>query len=224
MNYRYLLLLTLLAAITAPTTLFAETQYVSDDLVITLRTGQGNQYEIIKTLPSGTKLEILEQTDTGYTKVKTEAGIEGWVRTQYLTKEPIAAIRLEKAEAKISKLNDKVASLQEELKTLRKDKTQRDSEFEKLRGEHQSATKELTQLSEIAARPKQLASENRDLRLQYEKINDELVLVKQENQVLKDRSKRNWFLAGAGVVILGMLIGLIIPKLRFRRKDSWSDF
>ena len=224
MNYRYLLLLTLLAPIAAPTHLFAETQYVSDDLVITLRTGQGNQYEIIKTLSSGAKLEILEQTDTGYTKVKTEAGIEGWVRTQYLTKEPIAAIKLEKAEAKIGKLNDKVTSLQEELKTLRKDKTQLDTEYDKLRGEHQSATKELTQLSEIASRPKQLASENKDLRLQYEKINDELVLVKQENQVLKDRSKRNWFLAGAGVVILGMLIGLIIPKLRFRKKDSWSDF
>ena len=224
MNYRFLLPLTLLASLTAPTSGYAETQYVSDDLVITLRTGQGNQFEIIKTLSSGTRLEILEQTDTGYTKVKTEAGLEGWVRTQYLTKEPIAAIKLEKAEAKIGKLNEKVASLQEDLNSLRKDKTQLDANYTKLREEHQSATKELTSLNEIASRPKQLATENKDLRLQYEKISDELVLLKQENQVLKDRSKRNWFLAGAGVVILGMLIGLIIPKLRFRKKDSWSDF
>jgi len=224
MNYRYLLLLPLLTTLVVPTGLMAETQFVSDDLVITLRTGQGNQYEIIKTLSSGTKLEILEQTDTGYTKVKTDTGIEGWVRTQYLTKEPIAAIRLEKAEAKIEKLNEKIAGMQDELKTLRKDKSELDANYTKLRGEHQSASTELTHLSEIAARPKQLASENKDLRLQYEKISDELVLVKQENQVLKDRSKRNWFLTGAGVVILGMLIGLIIPKLRLRKKDSWSSF
>ena len=224
MNHRYLLLLVFLALSGTPMSLLAETQYVSDDLVITLRTGQGNQFEIIKTLSSGAKLEILEETDTGYTKVKTESGIEGWVRTQYLTKEPIAAIKLEKAEAKIAKLNEKVTSLQDELTTLQKEKGQLDSEYSKLRGEHDSTSKELSHLSEIAARPKQLATENRDLRLQYEKINDELVLVKQENQVLKDRSKRNWFLTGAGVVILGMIIGLIIPKLRFRKKDSWSDF
>lgn len=224
MNYRFLLLITLLAPLSIPTHLFAETQFVSDDLVITLRTGQGNQYEIIKTLSSGARLEILEQTETGYTKVKTENGLEGWVRTQYLTKEPIARIKLEKAETKIEKLNEKMASLQEELKTLRKEKNSLDSTYTKLRDEHQSASKELEQLSEIASRPKQLATENKELRLQYEKINDELVLVKQENQVLKDRSKRNWFLAGAGVIILGMLIGLIIPKFRFRKKDSWSDF
>ena len=214
----------LLASLSPATLLFAETQFVSDDLVITMRTGQGNQYEILKTLSSGTKLEILEQTETGYSKVRTESGQEGWIRTQYLTKEPIAAVKLEKAEAKIAKLNEKMASLQEELKTLRKDKIKLDSTYTKLRDEHQSASKELETLSEIASRPKQLATENKELRLQYEKINDELILVKQENQVLKDRSKRNWFLAGAGVIILGMLIGLIIPKFRFRKKDGWGDF
>lgn len=222
MNYR-LILLTLLVPLCLATPVSAETQYVSDDLVITMRTGQGNQYEILKTLSSGTKLDVLEQTETGYSKVRTESGQEGWIRTQYLTKEPIAAVKLQRAEAKIAKLNEKMATLQEELNTLRKDKTQLDSTYTKLRDEHQTTAKELQTLSQIASRPKQLATENKELRLQYEKINDELVLVKQENQVLKDRSKRNWFLAGAGVIILGMLIGLIIPKFRLRRKDSWSD-
>lgn len=224
MNYRYFFALTLFGTLSLSTTLMAETQFVSDDLVITLRTGQGNQYEIIKTLSSGTKLEILEQTDTGYTKVKTDSGLEGWVRTQYLTKEPIARVQLESAQKKIESLSEKLSAAQEELKSLRKEKSQLDSTYSKLRSEHESTAKEFETLSEVAARPKQLATENKELRLQYEKINDELVLVKQENQVLKDRSKRNWFLTGAGVVILGIIIGLIIPRFRFRKKDSWSDF
>ena len=224
MNYRYFFALTLFGTLSLSTTLMAETQFVSDDLVITLRTGQGNQYEIIKTLSSGTKLEILEQTDTGYTKVKTDSGLEGWVRTQYLTKEPIARVQLESAQKKIESLSEKLSAAQEELKSLRKEKSQLDSTYSKLRSEHESTAKEFETLSEVAARPKQLATENKELRLQYEKINDELVLVKQENQVLKDRSKRNWFLTGAGVVILGIVIGLIIPRFRFRKKDSWSDF
>jgi len=74
----------------------------------------------------------------------------------------------------------------------------------------------------VAARPKQLAEENIELRENFARMSDELTVIKQENQVLKDRSRRNWFLAGALVVIIGMIIGLIIPKLKFRKKDSWS--
>lgn len=224
MKHRPLLTLALLGALTTPTLLVAETQFVSDDLVITLRTGQGNQYEILKTLSSGAKLEILEQTETGYTRVRTDSGMEGWVRTQYLTKEPIARVQLETMQKKMESMTEKLNAAQEELKSLRKEKGQLDTSLSKLRSEHESTSKELENLSDVAARPKQLATENKELRLEYEKINDELVLVKQENQVLKDRSKRNWFLTGAGVVILGIIIGLIIPKFRFRKKDSWSDF
>ena len=40
----------------------ANYQYVSDKLVITLRTGQGNTYQILKTLETGTRLEVMETT------------------------------------------------------------------------------------------------------------------------------------------------------------------
>ena len=207
-----------------PGVIFAANKYVSDELVITLRTGQGNQFEIIKTLKSGAKLEVLDETDTGYTLVRTDDGTEGWVRTKYLSDEPTAATKLDKAQAKIASLSEKLASAQSELRTLRKEKGKLDSNLAKLKGEHESASKELAHMNELASRPKQLARENKELRMQYEQIRDELVLVKQENQVLKDRSKRNWFLAGAGVVILGMIIGLVIAKLRFRKKDRWGDY
>ena len=53
----------------------AETQYVSDQLVITLREGQGNEYKIIKMLKTGTPLEIIEESEL-YLKVRTESGNE----------------------------------------------------------------------------------------------------------------------------------------------------
>ena len=64
----------------------AQTQYVSDELVITLREGQGSQYKIIKMLKTGTPLEIIEESDP-YLKVRTEKGDEGWVLNQYITEE-----------------------------------------------------------------------------------------------------------------------------------------
>jgi len=218
MKMRFWLVLTLLAPLTA----LAATKYVSDDLVITLRTGQGNQYQIIKTLKAGTLLTVLEQTDTGYTHVRTSDGTEGWVRTQYLSDTPTAAIVLEKTQAKLAKLQDKYTETQQELSALRKDKAQLDSQYNKLVNDNKSTSEQLDKLTKVAAHPKQLADENADLRQKYAKISDQYQLLKQENQVLNDRSKRNWFLAGALVVIIGIVIGLLIPKLRFRRKDSWD--
>ena len=52
----------------------------------------------------------------------------------------------------------------------------------------------------------------------------QLQTVQQENQSLKDRTARDWFMVGAAVVLLGIIIGLIIPKIRFRKKSSWDTF
>ena len=207
-----------------PLQAYAASKYVSDHLVITMRSGQGNQFEIIKTLISGTKLEILEETETGYTLVRIEDGTEGWVRTQYLADEPVAADKLAAAVTRLAKTKETNKLLREELGTLKKAKTKLDAQYAKLKSEHASASKELTHLNEVAARPKQLEAENIELRKNFEQIRDELVLVKQENQVLKDRSERRWFITGAGVLIFGMVLGLVIPKFRFRKKDGWGSY
>jgi SH3 domain protein len=48
--------------------------------------------------------------------------------------------------------------------------------------------------------------------------------LQQENAGLKDRTARDWFMVGAGVVLLGILAGLFIPRIRWRRKSSWDTF
>ena len=41
----------------------AETRYVSDELQITLRSGQSTQHQILRMIPSGTPLEVLETNE-----------------------------------------------------------------------------------------------------------------------------------------------------------------
>jgi SH3 domain protein len=41
--------------------------------------------------------------------------------------------------------------------------------------------------------------------------------------VLQDSSNREWFLTGAGVIIIGILIGLIAPRLRPKKKSGWDS-
>ena len=50
----------------------------------------------------------------------------------------------------------------------------------------------------------------------------ETELLRQENQVLKDRAKKDWFLAGAGVMLIGIVVGLLVSRVRLRR-SSWGD-
>ena len=73
-------LATLILLLSSLTAAHAETRWVSDQLVITLRTGQGNQYQILKTLPSGTKLEVLNQInelDENVVNVSSHENIKG---------------------------------------------------------------------------------------------------------------------------------------------------
>ena len=42
------------------------------------------------------------------------------------------------------------------------------------------------------------------------------------NATLASRERRDWFLAGAGAVLIGVLLGLLLPRLRAGRRRSWD--
>jgi len=197
-------------------------QYVSDQIRITLRTGQGSTYQIIKTLDSGTKLNVLEITDTGYAQVKLEDGTVGWIRSQYLSEEPIARVQLEETQKQLDKLKEQNTRLREEAEKLRNTNQTLQAERSELSKNLAGTSSELTRLNEVAAKPILLDNENRELQQRNIAQEKQLQMVAQENQVLKDRSQREWFLAGAGVLLGGVLFGLLIPKVRWKKKSSWG--
>lgn len=220
MSFRQLSILFCVLLLAGP--VLAKTQYVSDHLVITLRTGQGNSYQIIKTLDSGERLEVLEETTSGYSHVRTSDGTEGWVRSQYLDDQPIAREQLAAAQSRVKNLQEKNQSLAKQLKELKEENHQINSSLSSLTKQHKEAEADLKRLNEVAAKPIMLDKENRELNEKTISLTNQLQLLKQENQLLKDRSDREWFIAGAGVLLGGILLGLLAPKLRRRKKDSWD--
>ena len=89
----------------------AETRYVSDELIITMREGQGKQFKIIKMLKAGTPLEIIEEGEE-YLKVRIKSGSEGWVLKQFITGEtpkPVIIAGLEKEIVPVPGLGDSIA-------------------------------------------------------------------------------------------------------------------
>lgn len=201
-----------------------ETYYVNDELVITMRSGESTQNQIIRTLKSGTKLEVLETNkETGYSLARTAGGTEGWVLTRYLTATPIAKHRLAAAEEKSSQLEKELAELKTQFKQTSESREALDQSSNKLASENDKLNNELQQIRDISGNAIALNNDNKTLREKMIHLETELQAMEQQNSVLRDRSARDWFITGTGVTILGILIGLIIPKIRFQRKSNWNQ-
>jgi SH3 domain protein len=211
-------------SLTLPLSAFAEaTRYVSDELEITMRTGKGVEYGIRKMLTSGTKLSVIETDPSGYSKVKTENGTEGWVLTRYLSNKASARNRLARSEQKVANLELQLAKAQEEIATLSSQNSTAGSENSTLKETAQRLSKELDDLHRTASNAVALDNENRQLKERIQQIDHENQSLTMENDALKNNDAKSWFLVGAAVLFGGFLLGLIIPKIRFKKKSDWGN-
>ncbi|NOQ82243.1 MAG: TIGR04211 family SH3 domain-containing protein [Methylophaga sp.] len=215
----------LLLPLLTPISSLAETsRYVSDELEITMRNGQGVKFGIRKMLISGTKLDVIETDPAGYSKVRTDKGVIGWVLTRYLSNSPSARNSLASSEQKVANLELDLAKYKEEIQALSSQNTTSGSENMTLKETSQRLSKELDNLRRTASNAVALSNENRQLKEKLQQIDNQLQSLTIENSALKDGDAKSWFLIGAAVLFGGLLLGLILPRLRMQKKDSWGSF
>ena len=216
-----LILVLLLGLVTTAT---AETRYVSDRLDIQMRTGKGTQFRIMRMLSSGTAVEILEtDQENGYTRVRAPGGVEGWVLSRVLMKGRAAREKLANAEKRLASLELENRRLTSSFDALKKEKGGTDQELRKFDKENRKISQELDNIRRTASSSLAIDAENRELKSRIVAYERQVQSLQQENSGLKDRTARDWFMVGAGVIILGMVIGLIIPRIRWRKKSSWDS-
>ena len=218
---RFALLCLLLLVASAAT---AQTRYVSDRLEITLRTGTSTQHSIIRMLPSGARLEVLE-TDaaSGYSRVRAADGTEGWVLTRYLMDQPAARDRLASAQQRLESLNARVAELTAELEVLRGERSLLETERSGLEAELAELRLELDQIRRVSASAVEIDRANRDLRTRLAAAEQAGDAMRAEIAELRRNTQRDWFLAGAGVLLAGLVLGIVLPRLKLRRRSRWGD-
>ncbi len=198
------------------------THWVRDRIVVSLRSEPGSEGKVLRSISSGTGMKVVERSSNGaYAKVVLNSGLEGWVATRYLVDKPIAAMRLAKMETEWKQFKEENVRLKKELEELQALSGDLEA-VRRLRAENARLTAEADKFREINTEPLALASENEELRNKNVAIDKELQMVRQELQVVRDRSDRDWFLLGAGVLIAGILVGIVLPRLRVRRKNSWD--
>ena len=201
----------------------AETRYITDDLSIPLREGTSTRHKILKMVKSGTPVEfVVKDKDSGYSLIKV-GKTEGWVPDSKLSRKPGAARQLKNKSREAEKLRQENQRLKQELKELKSGNAAQTSDINTLSAKMGKLQKQYNQLKADTSDVVMINEQNKSLSQRVEELIAEKHRLEAENKVLKDSTAKDWFIRGAAVIIAGILLGLFIPKIRFRKKDSWGS-
>lgn len=174
----------------------AQEVYVSGVTKVTMRTGPSIENKILAMLETGTRVEIVEHKPD-WSLVQTDNQKKGWVLTRFLTEE--------------KPLNFQVETLQKENERLAE-------ALEKIEKENQELAEKNTDLVGIEKKFRELERASADfLKLDAEYKALVQLSEDQKQQIATLRENLNneamlWFLSGAGVFIVGLILGLSTRK------------
>ncbi len=211
--------------LTLSQSLLAETRYVTDQFEITLRSGASTSNSILKMLKSGQPVTVIEDDIASkYTLVQTPDGKQGYVLTRYLDRQPSARERLAALQKKTEKLQKTIGELRKELSQSRNSLQSDSQTISQLKRELKATQDELDSLKEATRDTVQVIEQNRTLQQRITRLESEKQVLEEENRNYKDSTAMDWFVRGAGVSLLAFFIGILVTRIRWRKRDSWGDF
>ncbi len=190
---------------------------MTDSFRISLRRGPSIENKILKFLPSGLPVEVLEEEE-GWSYIHPmdpeEENVKGWVLSRYLIiRQP---------------WENQVDSLREETVQLKTNLARVERELEEASRSGQEATKELEKhieelrkLQDEYESLKQGAGEYLKLKAAYDTIQRTDQALGEENERLKSSHSRKWFAVGASVLLFGLLIGLALGRQQRKSRSSY---
>lgn len=182
----------------------AQTRYISDDLYVFMHSGPSNQFRIVGSVNAGTKINQVEYNqENKYAKIVLENGREGWVEAKYLNRSPGLAAQLEQVKSQLEKSQTALKQQQQD-----------------------SGAASAEQAEQIDAQQQQIEQ----LQLTNDQLNEQLTQISQQNNAIqheldtKDEAvQMQWFMRGAGVAGIGLILGILLPMIprRKKRDNQW---
>jgi SH3 domain protein len=199
--------------------------WVSDQFEITLRSGPSTSNAIQLMLDSGLRLEVLERdAESGYSRVRTPGGTEGWVLSRYLMSEPSAREQLENLTSQLTSATSLGSSLDAQMKAVKAEYDSANRKIAALEREKAAVEKELAEIKRTAANVLAINTQNQSLMDQLAAAQIKADTLEQENRQLSSQTTRYWFMAGALVLLVGFLLGVWLPRIRWQRRSRYDRF
>lgn len=167
--------------------------YVSQDQGVDLLGAANANAEPLRRLMKSAVVEVLDNESPGFLRVRSADGVEGWVAAPLLASSITTAGMMGIPAAPLGNTGA-LASGPAALAAMK------------------VPSQSMATLSTIQTQIDRLAM-----------MESELKVLREANEELKVHRDQQWFLVGAGTLLLGLVIGLIIPKMQWRRK-SWHTF
>ena len=156
-----------------------EAAYVSERLYLGLYAEPNTTADPIKTMPSGTEVQIVE-TQGDYVKLKLTDGTEGWARGEFVTQETPAKRLLKEMTAERD-------GLRLQLETLSKQDKADDQQVKTLQQQLATANRQVTNLTEQLKQKENAA----DAALEETQTNQQQAIDELKNQLLTAEQQTN---------------------------------
>ncbi len=200
----------MILAVTGTTTAPAQTVYINDVIKVTLRGGPGYDHKIVSVLSSGDVVEVIEKGKE-WSQARIPDGPSGWVPTRLLSDQEPNVLKIRRLEQQLAALkaddNRPESALKEENRKLQNALAEARFELEAARQARGSVE------SGGSGSPGDNPSAN-DAQVKVAELETRLAECQGHANHETLTAGIRWFLAGAGVLLVGMLIGL---KSRNRR-------
>ena len=202
---------------------WAAEAYVSDSFEVTLRTGPGIENRIIAMPASGQPLEVLDtHGDWSLVRFQTpgRGSVEGWLLSRYIITRLPWELQARTLKEENASLKGKLARVEKELgettrhqQMLGRKLNETTEALHKVENAYESLKHEAADYLKL----KEAYTANRST---LESAQKELQGLTEEYRRLSSLQRNRWFLAGALVLLCGLIIGLVMGRRERRRRQS----
>ncbi|MBW2096410.1 MAG: TIGR04211 family SH3 domain-containing protein [Deltaproteobacteria bacterium] len=207
------------------TSSWAEKAYVTDRFKVTFRSGPSLENKVIRMLPSGQELEVLD-TEGDWSHVRVigagDEDVDGWILSRFLIERLPWEKKAKMLEARNQELEAKLAMIDEKRKATSTENQQLSGELRKTQASLQDLKKKYENLKKGASRYLALKNQYTTMKSTLERNQKKLAALTSENDKLRSSERRRWFITGALVLLCGWIIGLVMGRTRRRRRSIYD--
>ena len=150
---------------------------------------------------------ILE-VDEKWTKVKDQDDVEGYILSRFLTKNIPFSLRYKWLNHKQKKIQEELVALKDSLKETKSNLEIRNTEYEALNRKLDTTSNSFDELKSGSAN---FLTLQENFKKNEKILNEQSKLIKTFDEKL-NKHYIYWFLAGAGVLCLGWIFGIVFRK------------